>query len=305
MSQDALDQIDFDDLPPQAATLSDAEIEIEAPRTTELARVPIAEVLPADFELSALLKFVPNQALKAQADQATAYALSLDAKGAEGLQRADRALTVLREAQAAITENFREPTERAHAIHKTLTSKRSEWLKPGEDALKLVGRRVWEEERRLEAIETEKRRKAQEEADKAAREAAVREAEAAAKANAPAVVVEELKKQAETATAPPVTSTFAPSLSGTSTVTKWKGRIAGTPADAEPHPDMDQITPAQRLQVIEAMKGVIAGTVPITFFGFNWKNIDARTTADKTTFNVPGFEAWQDGGARSKGRRSK
>jgi hypothetical protein len=217
----------------------DLEIEPEPviPPTTALAPVGLMEVLPADFKLPELIKFIPNPALRAAADQAAAYALGVKVDGAEGIERADVALTALRSSVKAIGEHLEEPIAIANGLHKRLTGVRSEWCAQGEAAIKTVGGRIFTEQRRLETIAAEERRKAQAEADRVVREAARKEADAAVKADAPTPVVNELIRQAETITAPPVAApTPAPVLRGSTTVTTWKARIVGAPACEEPNP---------------------------------------------------------------------
>lgn len=270
-----------------------------------VAPVALAEVLPADFPLPVLTKFIPNTVLRESAREATAYALSLDVTGPEGLTRVDRALTVLRAAQKAITDDFAEPARIANDLHKRLTGMRSEWCEPGEAALKTVGQRVWAEQRRLEAAAAEERRKAQTEADRRAREQLQREAAAAAEAKAPAPIVQELKRQAETATAPPVfTPIAAPVMHGTSAVTTWKSRPKGTPADADPNPKVAAMTPSQLDQVRHLLAGILAEKAPITAIEINYSTLNGRAKSDKQTFSIPGFEAFEEGGVRAKGRRA-
>lgn len=281
------------------------EVEPDAP-SAALAPLPIVEVLPADFKLPLLVRFVPNPALRRAVDEAGTYALSLAVTGAEGLQRADVALQAVRGSLKAIETHFEEPCEIANALHKRLTGLRGEWCARGKQAVETVGRRIYDEQRRLEAIAVEERRKAQAEADRQAREAARREADAAAKAQAPAPVVEELKRQAETATAPPVAAqTAAPVLRGSTTVTTWKARIKGTPACDDPNPSIEQLSPAQRLQVFELLKAILDGKAPLAGVDINWSYWNKRAKADKSTLAVPGIEAFDEGGVRAKSSRAK
>ncbi len=272
-----------------------------------LALVPLMDVLPADFALPALIRFVPDGRLRAAADQAATYALGVDVAGPEGLQRADVAVTALKASLKAIDEHFADPCDTANQLHKRLTGMRAEWVTAGKTATETVGRRIWQEQRRLDAIAAEERRKRQEEEDRQARERARAEAEAAEKAKAPAPVVQELRRQAQTATAPPVApAASAPApLKGISSVTTWKARIAGSPADADPNPGMDALTPAQWLRVVELLKGIIDGTAPRTAIALDWSYLSKRAKADKGTLAIAGIEAYEDGGIRSKGTRSK
>lgn len=275
------------------------EIEPEEPATTDAAS--LVEVLGADVPLPALIRFVPDVALREVAGAAARYAVGLDVTGQDGLTRADQALTAVRSAQKAITEHFAEPTEIAHRLHKRLTSIRSEWLAEGDAATKVVGERVWRETRRLDAIAAEERRQAQAEADRQAREAARRDAEAAAAAQAPAIIVEDLRRQAETVTAPPVPEPAStPVLRGTASVTTWKARPMGTTGDSDPNPEIADMTPAQRARVVELLRAILADAAPVQAVAINWSYLNARAKADKATFRVPGFEAFEVGGVRAK-----
>jgi hypothetical protein len=296
---------------PEIELTPEPEIALEA-TDTEASTAPLApiapialqQVLPADFPLPQLIKFIPNTQLRDAAQQATAYALDVKVDGPDGLQRADVALTALRGSLKAITDHFADPAEIANRLHKWITGTRGSWLETGEAAVRTIGTRIFTEQRRLDAVAAEERRKAQAEADRLAREQAQREADAAKKAQAPAPVVKELERQAATATAPPVhVPTSSPVLQGSSTVATWKARLVGTPAESEPNPKMAELSPAQRAQVIALMEGVISGADPITAFELNWSVLNGRAKADKGTLRITGIEAFESGGVRAKGRR--
>jgi hypothetical protein len=266
---------------------------------------PLVEVLGADFPLPLLARFIPDVRLRDEAAHATAYALGIEVTGADGIERADVALTALRASQNAITEHFAEPVDIANRLHKRLTGIRSEWCEPGKVAIETVGRRIWTEKKRLDDVAAAERRREQEEADRRARQALEREAEQAAAANAPKAVVDDLKEQARTATAPPVlTPTVLPSMRGSSTVTTWKCRPKGTPADAEPNPKVGEMSKAQLEAVRELIAAIIEGRAPISAIEINYAVLNARAKADKSTFAIPGFEAYQDGSVRAKSRRA-
>lgn len=268
-----------------------------APATT----LPLADVLPADVPLPALTRFVPDVALRTSAEEAARYALAVDVTGPEGLERADRALTVLRERQKAIGEHFGEPVEIANRLHKRLTALRKEWTAAGEAAIETVGRRVWAEDKRLKDVAAEVQRKAQAEADRQERERLQREADAAAKQQAPAPIVEELKRQAATATAPPVAPvTTAPVMRGTSTMTTWKARPKETPAEAEPNPKIAEMSAPQLARVKELLADILADKAPITAIEINYTVLNARAKSDKKTFAIAGFEAVEVGSIRAK-----
>jgi hypothetical protein len=293
---------------PEMELAIEPEPEPEPETASPLPAVPVAlmQVLPADFPLPGLIRFVPDPALRKAVDEASTYALGVEVSGPEGLQRADVAVTALRTSLKAIEDHFEEPVGIANKLHKQLTGVRGEWLERGTAAVRTVGQRIYTEKQRLDAIEREQRRKAQEEADRKAREDARKEAEAAERAKAPARVVEEMKRQAETVTAPPVpVSAPAPKLQGSSTVTTWKARIAGTPAIDEPNPDIEQLTLPQWQRVRELLCAIVEGTAPRAAIQVNWSYLNKRAKADKSTLQIPGIEAFDEGGVRAKGTRAK
>lgn len=286
-----------------------ADTTVSAPTTTAatvLERAALMQVLPADFPLPTLIKFCPDPALRAAADEAARYALSLEVVGAEGVQRADAACTALRTSLKAIEAHFDQPKEIANRLHKQITGTLSDWCAPGKTALQTVGGRVAREQSRLQQEAAAARRKAQEEEDRKERERRRAEAEAAAKAQAPAPVVQELKRQAETATAPPVPDMAAPPKLSDSTVVKtWKARIAGTPASENPNPSTAELTPPQRAHVMELLSAIVRGEASLALVDLNWSAINARAKAEKAAFAIAGLESFEDIGLRSKGTRSR
>jgi hypothetical protein len=297
--------------------LEDLEIPLDAPASPEpraqspesaaLAPLPLVEVLSADFPLPRLLKFCPDVRLRAALNQATRYALAVEVHGPEGLQRADVALAAVRASLKAIEAHFEDPKDLANKVHKRITSTIAEWCEDGEGAVKTIGRRIALEQTRLEQLAREARRKAQEEEDRKAREVARRLADEAAKQQAPAPVVEQMRKQAETATAPPVPqSAVAPAALRSSSVVKtWKARIAGTPADDDPLPAMADVSARQRVEVLKLLAAIIAAAAPLTCIDLNTSYLGQRAKADKSTLAIPGIEAFEDLGTRAKGARAK
>lgn len=271
--------------------------------------LPLMEVLPADFPLPVLARFVPDVRLKTDVDEATRYALSIDVRGVEGLQAADLALSTLRTSLKGITDHFAEPADIAHQLHKRITGIRSEWTADGENALKVVGRRIYAEGERLRVLAEAERRKAQVEADRLAREEARRRVEEAAQAKAPARVVEEMTRQAETTTAPPVPppASTPPPLRGSAPVKTWKARIAGSPAEADPNPSIAELTAAQKAEVWRLLIAIVnsEGDAPLSCIELNWKYLNDRAKSDKSTLAIPGIEAFADGGLRAKASRPK
>lgn len=270
-----------------------------------LVPVPLMEIIPADVELPALIKFVPNAALRAKAEEATTYLLGIDVTGPEGLQRVDLALAAERDTRKVIEAHFAGPVDIANKVHKRLTTLRGEWCDPGERAARVVGQRVWAERQRLERIAADERRQAQEEANSLAREQAARETEAARKNQAPPQVVQELERRAETAVAPPVSAAASapPPMQATTVVTTWKARIKGTPANDDPNPKMADLSPAQWEQVKALLRDIIDDKAPRTSIELCWSVLNARAKAEKGTLAIAGVEAFQDGGVRAKGGR--
>lgn len=272
----------------------------------EIAPAPAAlmQVLPADFPLPTLIRFVPDPALRQAADEAARYALSLEVREAEGCQRADAALTALRTSLKAIDAHFEEPADIANRLHKQITGTRAEWTAAGKAALLTVGTRVATELRRLQAEAQERTRRAQEEENRKARERARQDAEAAAKAAVPAPVVEQMRQQAETVTAPPVAvDAPAPKLVGSSAVGTWKARLKGCSGEADPLPSTDALTPPQREQVLTLLRAIVAGTAPVQSIELNASYLGKRAKADRSTLDIPGIEAFEDLGLRGKASR--
>ncbi len=265
----------------------------------------LVEVLPADFPLPALIRFVPNPGLRVLAGTAAVQALAIDVRGPEGLTLADTALTTLRGALKAIETHLADPTAIAYNLHRRLTTVRSEWQAEGLAALETVSRRIYEEHQRVEAVAREERRLAQVEADRVAREHAQREADAARAAQAPVEVVAQLEQQVATTTAPPVAKTAAATLGGSTPVKTYKGRLMGTPGSDEPNPAMADLSVAQRHQVLALMRAVLEGKAPLVFFDLNWPAINKRAVAERSAFAVAGLEAFETGSLRAKAARGR
>lgn len=271
-----------------------------------IARVdaPLASVLPADFQLAALLQFLPDVRLKQHADAVAAEALAVDVTQPDGLALADTKLAQLREADSIITKCFEYPVDLAYQLHKRLTGLRADFRAEAGGALVTVGRRVVGETNVRKAAEAAAKRAAQEAADRQARQEAARAAQEAARANAAPQVVERLQEVARTAVAPPVASP-APvqPLATTSVVQRWKARVAGTPADAEPNPKVADLTPAQQDLARRLCAAIGQGLVALAAVELNWGYMNRRAAAEKTALSMPGIEAFDEGGTRSRGRR--
>lgn len=265
---------------------------------------PIAQLLPADFPLPALIRFVPDPAVKAALDEAVAYANGLTVKGAgvEGLQLADAALSTLNERLKATDAEFADAAATADQLHKSITGTRAKWKQAGDEMKRVLGRSMYDERARLEALAAEKRRKDQAEANRIERERAQQVADEARQHAAPAQVVEQLEQAAKTATAPPVPQSrpAAAAMASSTPVTKHKARILGTPADAEPNPTMENLTLAQWAVVAELMHQVAAGAAPRACFAIDWSYLNGRAHAEKSTLVIPGIEVFVEGNVRAK-----
>lgn len=288
-----IDEVEFED-------------EIEDRPPVRLSPVPIAEVLPKDFELPALLRFVPNQTLKVALDEATRAAALVDPKGPEGLKAADEALATLRARQKAIMDSFEEPCRLANDLHKRLTSKRAEWTKESAAEVHALGLRIAREVTRIREEEEARKRAEQARADAMERERIAAEAAEAERLGLPAVVVEEKKRQAETATAPPIDFTpraMETALTHTSVTKSFKARLVGTDPLAEQQPEVGYFTMKQLQSFYLLLQAILDKKAPATFVEMNWSVIDNRAKADKQIFSIPGLELYEHKGTRGKGRK--
>lgn len=262
---------------------------------------PAVEVLPPGFEIPALAVFAPNVALRRAVDGCTAAVLAVDVAAPGGLALADAAVLDLRGAVKAIEAHFEAPKAEANARHKRLTSLLGEWTKHPTEALATVGRRMIDEQSRLATVAAAAARAAQAQADAAAKAQAQAATQAAVSAGASAAVVEQLQQRAQTATAPPVAAAIPAPLKSTGTAKTWKARLSGTPAEAEPNPEIEDLTDAQRLGVLQLCKGITDGKIPISAIGsLNWSYLNKRADAERTAFAIAGFEAFEHVAPKAK-----
>jgi hypothetical protein len=288
----------------------DDSLLIDIPEPTEAREVQslgLMTVLPADFPLPSLIRFVPDPALKAQIDAAAEAALGIEVVGASGLRQADQAIASLRRAVGDVRQHFEEPASQAHALHVAITSCRGQWMQAGETAITVVGRRIAAETARLQAIADDERRKAQAEANRLERDRLRREAEAAAQQAAPEHIVQAMKAEAETATAPPVAPAVSspPPLASTTILQTWKARPAGTPADADPNPEIGDLSPMQAGEIRKLMRAAADGLESLACFSIDWGYINRRAKAEGKAFRMAGVEAYQDSSTRAKPGRRK
>jgi hypothetical protein len=281
----------------------DLEIEPDPPADSPAAQDGLTAILPAQFPLATLLRFMPDVALKRRVEQRAADALAINVADEDGPQRADKALADLRLAMDAALECFKDPTSLAHQLHTRLTGLRADFVSAGESALSVVGKRVFVEQQARKAKAEEERKRRQAEADAQAKRELEAAAKEAAARKAPKGVVAQLKAAAKTATAPPV-ATFSPApLSSSTTVTTWKARFVDTDDDAEINPETCELTPAQQKAARDFFRAVAEGEVPLVCAAVNWSEVNRRANADRTTFEMAGLEAVEVGGLRAKRRR--
>jgi hypothetical protein len=100
------------------------------------------------------------------------------------------------------------------------------------------------------------------------------------------------------------TPTPAPVLRGSTTVTTWKARLAGTPASTN-RTLHREFTPAQRAKVLELLPAIVDGKAPLAAVEINWPYLNKRAKADKSTLAIAGIEAYEEGSVRAKGSRSR
>jgi len=261
----------------------------------------LVEVLPADFPLPRLLKFVPNSLTKRDLDQATAALLRVQVKGREGISQAGAALQVVKALLERTARDFEEPKRLAYQLHQHITSLLADYTNPAQAAVRAVGQAVWAETRRLDHLEAEAKREKQDQADQEEKQRISREAAAAEAAGASRPVVEGLRLQAQTAVAPPVPEEPAAGPPPVvATVTTWKARLQDTPVGAEPNPDITELSLAQRARMLELLADILETKRNLTAIEINWKVLNARARAEKQAFSVPGFEAFESGGTRAK-----
>lgn len=265
----------------------------------------ISEVLPPDFPLYTLLRFLPNVKAKHELADLVAEAQAIDLKAADGLQRAEAMRERIKDKVESIRADFKEATGLAHTLWSRLTGLRADFVGGAETYLeRSLGPAIIAEERRRNSEAEEQRRAVQKAADEAAREAAARAVASARERSAPAEVVEQLERRAETVTAPPVPMRPAPGLKSSGVQENFVARLVGTAADGDPNPAMNELSPEQQASVRQLMGAVLAGKEPLTCFDINWKSLNAKAKNEKTTFAMAGVEAFDKGKLASKpGRR--
>jgi hypothetical protein len=187
-------------------TIEMADDEPQAPSAVVHARLeseplPLMQILPADFRLPVLTRFVPDARIKARIDAALAYAksLAIEGRGPDGITAADAALAELNDAIKAGERHFEEPAQIAHDLHKHVTGTRATWVNAAKIEARSIGTQVWRENERLKAEADRERRRRQEEANQRAREEAEAEAARAKQAAAPPQVVQKLEERARPA----------------------------------------------------------------------------------------------------------
>lgn len=297
-------------MPTVPAAVPAAVVEVQL----EPAPMPLMQILPADFRLPALTKFIPNPAVKARIDTALAYAktIEIDGKGQDALAKMDPALTELNDAIAAGDAEFEDAAGIAFELHRYVTGKRAEWVNGPKADAKAFGTAVWKETERLKTEAERERRRDQEAANAKAREEAAAAAAEAARNKAPAPILQKLQEQAKTAVAAPVAPParsfggFGGSTSSNTVVTTWKARLASTSEEAEElAPALTALSPDEQADVLKLFAAIVGGrTDLLALVSVNYGAINKLAVSQESTFNVPGFVAYKTGGTRKKARRS-
>lgn len=276
------------------------------------APMALAEVLPPQFPLQALLQFLPDVKLKQRIASLAAEASALKVVGRDGLRKADQLRETIRTEVAAVielfdgTKNNPGPCALAYTMHKRLTGLRGDFTKQGEDAITLLDRGIKTETARLDREAEQARIVAQKAADDQAKAAAAALAKTLKKTGADPATVEQAKQDAKTATAPPVhvESAASGALQNSTTARKWKARLKGTPADAESNRvDTCDMSADQLMAFRRLCAAVAQGVVKATLLQVDWAEADRMANADRRTFDVEGMEAFEDVDVRAKGRR--
>lgn len=303
------DQMDVDPelLPPKDAAERVFVPEVVDEEAAETAHaLAIQESLPPGFNLLGLLRFLPDVRMKQRLDSLASEAKSLKVKGggADAVIAADGLLARIRAGISEITSAFEEPASLANQLHKRLTGLRADFVKNGSDALEALGRDLRTEQKRLEDVAREATRLSQVAADKQVKRDAVKAVKDAKASGAPPEVVEAMKTQAQLVTAPPVAPPIvAPTLASSTIVEKWRVRFKGTPDGAEPNPSVVDLNAQQEEMFMALLDAVRAGTVTRAALEINWSYLNKRAGSDKKAFSIPGLEAYDDGGTRSKSTR--
>lgn len=262
---------------------------------------PVQLILPDGFDLRALLTFLPDVRLKRELEALAAEATALAVTGRDGLLAADALRPKVKAKIDEIVGCFAEPCSLANQLHKRLTGLRADFLAAGDASLVSLDKRMYAETKRLDDLAAASAREAQAKADAEARERAAAAARTAEQQQAPAPIVEALKAQARTATAPPVASpTPAPTLANTTTVPNWKARFRGADPQRDPNPATAVLNAHEEEQLRALLDGIREARVPIAAVAVDWSYLNARAGKEKTTFDVPGIEAYDAGSTRSK-----
>lgn len=249
-------------------------------------------------DLALLLQFVPPVELKHEADRLAREATALVVTGKEAVEAGDALIGKLTAAITEIDNGFDEPVSLAHQLHKRMTGLRADFRAEAAKALATVKVLVRDEAARLEDLAQAAAKSLQAAADKDARRDARAAVEEAKAGGASPAELKDLRSMARTATAPPVASPLAaPTRRATIDVEKWKARFRGTPKGAEPNPEMSELTTEQQALVCELMHAAAdrkPGT-KLVYFSINWAEINRDAHAQKSTFQCPTLEAFNQG----------
>jgi hypothetical protein len=300
MNDDLLQELELDPSLVRQLTL----VHPERPaviESIEPPNLPVVSMLDG-LSLQALLGFLPDVKMKRELTALADAALAVKVEGKAGVEAADAALVPLRDGIKNVMACFAQPVSEANALHKRLTGLRADFIASGEIALDHVGRCIVAETRRLDAEAAAVERQTQMLADESAKKTAAAAVKMAEEQNAPPLVVEALKAQAEVATAPPVALGNArPSLKGASISTKRKARLKSSPEGSEPNPATKDLTDAEIPSVMLVLQAIVNGKAPLSYIDLNWGIINRDANAG--AFSVPGLETFEDGSLRKRPSR--
>lgn len=275
----------------------------------EPAAMPLMQILPADFKLPDLIKFVPNAEVKEALDKAHTYALSIEieGKGPEALALIDTAMNELKTRIERAVAEFDDPAAIAFSLHRSITSKRAEWVTQAQADYKRLGTAVWKETERLKAEAEKERQRLQAIEDQKVRVAAAAQLATAQAAKAPPAVVERMEAAVQTAVAPPVAFHRPVAMAANTVVTTWKARLASTPENAEVlNPDITKLSESEMEDLKTFLKAIVDGrTDLLAHLSIEWGALNKQAVASEATFKIPGFVAFKTGGTRAKGTRGR
>ena len=261
---------------------------------------PIITLLPPEFRIPELAKPVIDLRYIAEADAHAARLRAMVVNTGDDCVAADAAIAVQRTYKLGIEAQLEDFIALTHGLHKWGTTKRGEYTKASDEAIKAVGVTVSLCLARLRREAEEEQRKRQEDADTAERARLQREADIARRQGQVAVA-KAIEQDAATAMAPPVALATTPTLAHSTTQKSWKIRMIACGCETEGHCR----SPEVHEQAVRALlAGILERKDPIAAIKVDWTYLGQRARADEKTLNITGFEVWEASGLKSRpGRR--